>query len=203
MTAELGQYGLLLALLTALFQGTLPLIGAARGQRLWMDSAVPAGRAQFIFLAIAFCALIEGFIENDFSILYVASHSNSALPLYYRIAATWGAHEGSMLLWAFILSGWTLAVTLFSGGLTPVFRARVLGTMGLISFGILLLWTIITRCLVNSFKDSLSLLTSFWIRRIHFSKEFLSNLFCFFSFLSFLFFFPSLCNTFGMFRTNS
>ena len=129
MTAELGQYCLLLALLTALFQGTLPLIGAARGQTLWMESAIPAGRAQFIFLAIAFCALINGFIENDFSIHYVASHSNSALPLYYRIAATWGAHEGSMLLWAFILSGWTLAVTLFSRGLTPTFRARVLGTM--------------------------------------------------------------------------
>ncbi|HAZ41543.1 MAG TPA: c-type cytochrome biogenesis protein CcmF, partial [Methylococcaceae bacterium] len=143
MTAEIGQYCLLLALLTALFQGTLPLIGAARGQGLWMASAIPAGRAQFLFLALSFCALINGFIENDFSIFYVASHSNSALPLYYRIAATWGAHEGSMLLWAFILSGWTLAVTLFSGGLPPVFRARVLGIMGLISFGILLFiqWT--------------------------------------------------------------
>jgi cytochrome c-type biogenesis protein CcmF len=143
MTAEIGQYCLLLALLTALFQGTLPLIGAARGQGLWMASAIPAGRAQFLFLALSFCALINGFIENDFSIFYIASHSNSALPLYYRIAATWGAHEGSMLLWAFILSGWTLAVTLFSGGLPPVFRARVLGIMGLISFGILLFiqWT--------------------------------------------------------------
>jgi cytochrome c-type biogenesis protein CcmF len=103
-----------------------------------MDSALGAGRAQFLFLGTAFMSLIGGFIENDFSILYVASHSNSALPLYYRIAATWGAHEGSMLLWAFILSGWTFAVTLFSQGLTPVFRARVLGVMGLISLGILL-----------------------------------------------------------------
>ena len=115
MTAELGQYSLLLALLTSLFQGVIPLIGAARGQTLWMNSAIGAGRAQFLFLATAFLCLIDGFIENDFSIFYVASHSNSALPLYYRIAATWGAHEGSMLLWAFILSGWTFAVTLFSG----------------------------------------------------------------------------------------
>jgi cytochrome c-type biogenesis protein CcmF len=138
MTAELGQYSLLLALLTALFQGVIPLIGAARGQTLWMNSAIGAGRAQFLFLATAFLCLIDGFIENDFSIFYVASHSNSALPLYYRIAATWGAHEGSMLLWAFILSGWTFAVTLFSGALPAVFRARVLAIMGLTSFGILL-----------------------------------------------------------------
>ena len=138
MSAEFGQYSLLLALVTAFFQGTIPLIGAATGNRLWMDSAISAGRAQFLFLLTALLSLIDGFIENDFSILYVASHSNSALPLYYRIAATWGAHEGSMLLWAVILSGWTFAVTCFNQGLTPPFRARVLGIMGLISFGILL-----------------------------------------------------------------
>ena len=124
--------------MAALVQACLPLLGAARSNRLWTEIAPSAAQAQFVFLATAFGALVYGFIENDFSILYVASHSNQALPLYYRISATWGAHEGSMLLWALILSGWALAVSLFSQGLPPVFKARVLGVMGLISFGILL-----------------------------------------------------------------
>jgi cytochrome c-type biogenesis protein CcmF len=97
-----------------------------------------AGRAQFFFLAVAFACLIDSFIVNDFSVRYVAEHSNSDLPLYYRIAATWGAHEGSMLLWAVILGVWTFAVTVFSGSLSEEFLARVLGIMGLISVGILL-----------------------------------------------------------------
>jgi cytochrome c-type biogenesis protein CcmF len=97
-----------------------------------------AGRAQFFFLAVAFACLIDSFIVNDFSVRYVAEHSNSDLPLYYRIAATWGAHEGSMLLWAVILGLWTFAVTVFSGSLSEEFLARVLGVMGLISVGILL-----------------------------------------------------------------
>lgn len=138
MSAELGQYALLLALITALIQASLPLIGASRGIVLWMAAGAAAARAQFIFLASAFLALVTGFIEHDFSVLYVALHSNLALPLYYRISATWGAHEGSMLLWALILSGWGGAVSLFSRGLPLAFKARVLGVLGLISFGILL-----------------------------------------------------------------
>ncbi len=138
MSAEIGQWCLILAVLFAIAQGTFPLLGAARGIPLWMSVGRAAGRAQFLFLAVAFGCLIQGFITNDFSILYVASHSNSELPLYYRIAATWGAHEGSMLLWALILSVWTVAVTLFCHSLTLPFQARVLGVMGLISTGILL-----------------------------------------------------------------
>jgi len=138
MSAEIGQWSLILAVLFAITQGTFPLLGAARGIPLWMTVGRAAGRAQFLFLAVAFGCLIHGFMVNDFSILYVASHSNSELPLYYRIAATWGAHEGSMLLWALILSVWTVAVTLFCQSLTLPFQARVLGVMGLISTGILL-----------------------------------------------------------------
>ena len=138
MSAEIGQWSLILAALFAITQGTFPLLGAARGIPLWMTVGRAAGRAQFLFLAVAFGCLVQGFIVNDFSILYVASHSNSELPLYYRIAATWGAHEGSILLWALILSVWTVAVTLFCRSLTLPFQARVLGVMGLISTGILL-----------------------------------------------------------------
>jgi cytochrome c-type biogenesis protein CcmF len=138
MSAEIGQWSLILAVLFAITQGTFPLLGAARGIPLWMTVGRAAGRSQFLFLAVAFGCLIHGFMVNDFSILYVASHSNSELPLYYRIAATWGAHEGSMLLWALILSVWTVAVTFFCQSLTLPFQARVLGVMGLISTGILL-----------------------------------------------------------------
>ena len=138
MSAEIGQWSLILAALFAITQGTFPLLGAARGIPLWMTVGRAAGRAQFLFLAVAFGCLVQGFIVNDFSILYVASHSNSELPLYYRISANWGAHEGSILLWALILSVWTVAVTLFCRSLTLPFQARVLGVMGLISTGILL-----------------------------------------------------------------
>jgi cytochrome c-type biogenesis protein CcmF len=138
MTAELGHLALILALLMAVVQGALPLAGAAQGVAVWMAAGRAAGRAQCFFLAVSFACLVDSFIGNDFSVLYVASHSNSELPLYYRIAATWGAHEGSMLLWALILGVWTLAVTIFSRGLSEEFQARVLGIMGLISVGILL-----------------------------------------------------------------
>ena len=138
MTAELGQLALIAALLMALVQGVFPLLGAAQGVLVWMAAGKAAARAQFFFVAVAFACLIDSFVANDFSVLYVASHSNSELPLYYRISATWGAHEGSMLLWAFILGLWTFAVTVFSRSISLEFQARVLGVMGLISVGILL-----------------------------------------------------------------
>ncbi len=138
MTAELGHLALILALFMALLQGTFPLAGAAQGVPVWMAVGRAAGRAQSLFLAVSFACLVDNFIGNDFSVLYVAKHSNSDLPLYYRISATWGAHEGSMLLWALILGLWTFAVTVFSRSLTEEFQARVLGVMGLISVGILL-----------------------------------------------------------------
>ena len=138
MIPELGQFALILALLLAIIQAALPLIGAARGNQAWIAVAAPAGQAQFIFVAIAFCCLAYLFITNDFSVLNVATNSNSRLPLHYRLAATWGSHEGSLLLWALMLSLWTVAVSLFSRHLPEEMVARVLSVMGVISVGFLL-----------------------------------------------------------------
>jgi cytochrome c-type biogenesis protein CcmF len=138
MVPEVGQFALILALLLALTQATLPLIGAARGNPSWIAVAVPAGQAQFIFVAIAFCCLGYSFITNDFSVLNVATNSNSQLPLHYRLAATWGSHEGSLLLWTLMLGLWTVAVSLFSRHLPDDMVARVLSVMGVISVGFLL-----------------------------------------------------------------
>jgi cytochrome c-type biogenesis protein CcmF len=138
MIPEIGQFALIMALLLALTQATIPMLGAARGNRSWMAIAAPAGQAQFIFVAIAFFCLAYSFITNDFSVLNVASNSNSQLPLHYRLAATWGSHEGSLLLWTLMLGLWTVAVTLFSRHLPEEMLARVLGVMGTISVGFLL-----------------------------------------------------------------
>jgi cytochrome c-type biogenesis protein CcmF len=138
MIPEIGQFALIIALLLALTQATLPLIGASRGNRTWIALAAPAGQAQFIFVAIAFCCLGYSFITNDFSVLNVATNSNSQLPLHYRLAATWGSHEGSLLLWTLMLSLWTVAVSLFSRHLPEEMVARVLSVMGIVSVGFLL-----------------------------------------------------------------
>ncbi len=138
MVPEIGQFALILALLLAVTQATIPLLGAARGNQSWIAVAAPAGQAQFIFVANAFCCLAYSFITNDFSVLNVATNSNSQLPLHYRLAATWGSHEGSLLLWALMLALWTVAVSLFSRHLPDEIVARVLGVMGVISVGFLL-----------------------------------------------------------------
>jgi cytochrome c-type biogenesis protein CcmF len=138
MIPEIGQFALITALLLALIQASLPMIGAARGNRSWMAVAAPAGQAQFIFVAIAFGCLAYSFINNDFSVLNVALNSNSHLPPHYRLAATWGSHEGSLLLWTLMMGFWTVAVTLFSRHLPEEMLARVISVMGLISIGFLL-----------------------------------------------------------------
>jgi len=138
MIPELGQFALILALLLAALLGTLPLAGAQRGNRVWMGLARPLALAQFLFIASAFACLAYSFVGNDFSVLNVATNSNSRLPLQYRIAAAWGSHEGSMLLWVLMLGGWTMAVALRSRHLPDEMVARVLGVMGLISLGFLL-----------------------------------------------------------------
>jgi cytochrome c-type biogenesis protein CcmF len=138
MIPELGQFALILALCMALVQSILPLAGAARGRIGWVMLAVPAARAQCLFMCLAFGLLTWSFIVNDFSLMYVANNSNSNLPVRYRFSAVWGAHEGSLLLWALILSFWTVAVTCFSRSLTLVFRGRVIAVMGLVSVGFLL-----------------------------------------------------------------
>ncbi len=137
MLPEVGHFALILALALALAQGVFPLLGAARGNLSLMRVARTTALGQLLFIAIAFGALVHAFIGNDFSVLYVASNSNSSLPLRYRIAGAWGGHEGSMLLWVLILAGWTVAITRFSRHLPEDFVARVLGVMGLISAGFL------------------------------------------------------------------
>ncbi len=138
MIPELGHFSLILALLIAAAQAVVPLLGAHRNSSSWMALARPAARAQFLMIAIAFACLTFAFVNNDFSVLYVAEHSNSQLPLVYRIAAVWGGHEGSLLLWMLMLSGWTLAVSLLSRTLPQAMVARVIGVMGLVAFGFLL-----------------------------------------------------------------
>ncbi|MEE4378649.1 MAG: heme lyase CcmF/NrfE family subunit [Candidatus Competibacteraceae bacterium] len=138
MLPEIGHLALVLALTLALLQAGVPLVGAAVGDARLMAVARPAAAGQFGFLALSFLCLVLSFVNNDFSVAYVAQNSNSQLPLYYRISAVWGGHEGSLLLWVLILSGWTVAVALFSRALPRDLVARVLGVMGLISTGFLL-----------------------------------------------------------------
>ncbi len=137
MIPEIGQFSLILAFCFAIIQGTLPLVGVWKNQSTLSNLAVPAARAQFVFIALAFVCLDYSFYANDFSVLYVASNSNSHLPLAFRLAALWGGHEGSMLLWVTILAVWTMAVTMFAKGLPESFRIRLIAVMGLVSVGFL------------------------------------------------------------------
>jgi cytochrome c-type biogenesis protein CcmF len=137
MIPEIGQFALILALCLALIQATLPLAGAATGRTEWMALARPSAAGQFVFVAIAFGALVYGFLHDDFSILFVAQHSNSALPFFYKVTAAWGGHEGSMLLWIMVLAIWTLAVATFSRSQPDEFMSRVLGVLGIVSAGII------------------------------------------------------------------
>ena len=138
MIPELGHFALILALLLGIAQGVLGLAGAARARQSWMAAAQSAAIGQMVFVACAFGTLVQAFLSSDFSVLYVASNSNSELPAFYRVAAVWGAHEGSLLLWALVQALWTLAVVIFSKQMPETFRARVIGILGLISVGFLL-----------------------------------------------------------------
>ena len=138
MIPELGQFALIMALVMALAQSSLPVIGAAKGINSWISMAKPIARLQLFFMLIAFAALVHAFVVNDFSVLYVASNSNTELPLIFRISAVWGGHEGSLLLWALTLSIWTGAVTIFSRSIPKDMLARVISVMGMVSVGFLL-----------------------------------------------------------------
>ena len=137
MIPELGHFSLLIAAVIALALGTLPLIGAAKRIPAFMAVARPAAQGQLVFVAFAFGCLAWSFYSNDFTVLNVATNSNSQLPVQYRIAATWGSHEGSLLLWVLMLSFWMLAVSVFSRALPEDMVARILGVMGLVSLGFL------------------------------------------------------------------
>ncbi len=137
MIPELGNFLLCLGTGLALLLSSYPLWGAARQDIRLMATARPLAYGVFITIAGAFICLVWAFVVNDFSVAYVANNSNSRLPVYYRIAATWGAHEGSLLLWVLLLSVWTLAVALFSRAMPDEAIARVLAVMGMINAGFL------------------------------------------------------------------
>ncbi|MFY9514677.1 MAG: heme lyase CcmF/NrfE family subunit, partial [Rubrivivax sp.] len=143
MIPELGHFVLWLACGAAIALGVLPLVGAQKNRVDWMLLARPLAGAQAVLVLLAFVCLSSSFVTHDFSVLYVASHSNSALPLPYRLAAVWGGHEGSLLLWMLMLSLWMLAVALFSRHLPLAVLARILAVMGLVSVGFLL-FTLLT-----------------------------------------------------------
>ncbi len=135
MIPELGQLALCLALAVALIQAVVPLYGAHTLNASYIALARPAAQAQALLIAFAFGCLTYAFVTNDFSVQYVAMHSNSALPLHYRVSGVWGGHEGSFLLWCLMLGVWMLAVSAFSAHLPGEMTARVLAVMGLMSAG--------------------------------------------------------------------
>lgn len=135
MIAEYGHFALILALVLALIQSVIPLLGAAAGNRLWMAATSPLVVGQTLMVIFSFGCLVSLFLHDDFSVRYVAANSNTLLPDRYKVSAVWGAHEGSLLLWAMILALWSFAVAMFSRTLPQQLVARVLGVMGLISVG--------------------------------------------------------------------
>ena len=138
MIPELGHFSLILALFVALAMGTLSVVGGQQGRADWMALARPGAQALWLLTAISFSCLAYAFMTNDFSVMYVAQHSNSKLPDIYRFAAVWGGHEGSLLLWLLMLCSWMMAVSLFSRQLPDVMVSRVLGVLGLVAVGFLL-----------------------------------------------------------------
>jgi len=132
---EIGHFAIVVALIIAVIQALLPLVGATIGNIRWMNVAKPAAVTQFFFMALAFACLAYSFATNDFTVKYVAGHSNTYLPLGFKLSAVWGGHEGSLLLWGLTLSGWTFAVALRSQQLPREMLARVLGVLGLVAIG--------------------------------------------------------------------
>jgi cytochrome c-type biogenesis protein CcmF len=135
---ELGHFALWLAVGVTLVLGVVPMVGAQRGRGDLMAVARPATNVLLGLIGFAAICLVASFVRNDFSVLNVASHSNSALPLVYRVAASWGSHEGSLMLWLLMQAGWAWAVSHFSRNLPPAVLSRILAVMGLLTFSFLL-----------------------------------------------------------------
>jgi len=138
MIPELGQFSLILAFCLSILLGSLPIVGAARGNVLWMNLARPLAAGVFVFLGISIGILAYAFVTDDFSVQIVAAQSNSLLPMRYKLTALWGGHEGSFLLWTFMLSGWMLAVSIYSKSMPIEFVSRVLGVLGVLCFAYIL-----------------------------------------------------------------
>ena len=135
MIPELGHFAVILALGVALLQAFVPLLGWRRRDARLLSFAGAAAQGQFLCVAAAYACLTYAFVTKDFSVAYVAENDHTQLPLIYRITAVWGAHEGSLLLWVTILSGWTLAVSVFNRRLPLDMSALVLSVLGMISTG--------------------------------------------------------------------
>ena len=153
MIAELGNYALALSLAIAVLLAIFPLWGAEKGKVQFMALARPMTYGLFLILSVSFGALFYVFAINDFSVQYVVNNSNTTLPIYYRLSAVWGSHEGSLLLWIWLLSLWSAAVALFSKRLPQEAVARVLGIMGIISIGFLLFVLFTSNPFTRTFPD--------------------------------------------------
>ena len=149
MIPEIGHFSLILALFVALAMGVISVTGGQQGRGDWMALARPGAQALWLLTALSFGCLTYAFYTNDFSVMYVAQHSNSKLPDIYRIAGVWGGHEGSLLLWLMMLSSWMLAVSLFSSQLPDAMVSRVLGILGLVAVGFLLFMLITSNPFVR------------------------------------------------------
>jgi cytochrome c-type biogenesis protein CcmF len=143
MIPELGHFALILALGLALVQAVIPLWGSFNGSRTWMEMARPLAWGQLTFLLLAFACLLQAFLTDDFSVLYVSQHSNSLLPQIYKVSALWGGHEGSLLLWVLMLGLWGAAVAAFSRNLPLPMISRVIAVQGMVAIGFLL-FTLLT-----------------------------------------------------------
>ena len=138
MMPELGSFSLILALYLSVLLGTLPIIGAHTNNQIWMNLARPLAAGIFVFLGISISILAYAFVADDFSVSFVALHSNTLLPMRYKLTAVWGGHEGSFLLWTFMLAGWMLAVGIYSKSMPLEFVSRVLGVLGILIFSYIL-----------------------------------------------------------------
>ena len=153
MIAELGNYALALSLAVSLMLAIFPLWGAEKGNAQLMALARPMTYGLFASLSIAFAALFYLFAVNDFSVQYIVNNSNTTLPIYYRLSAVWGSHEGSLLLWIWLLAVWSFAVALLSKHLPQEAVARVLGIMGIISVGFVLFVLFTSNPFTRTFPD--------------------------------------------------
>ena len=135
MIAEAGHFALILALFIAIVQASLPMVGAHHGNALWMSFDKPSAIAQMLMVSLAFACLTYSHVVSDFSVLNVVQNSHSMKPMLYKVAGVWGNHEGSLVLWVFILAAFGSAVAIFGNNLPPTLRARVLAVQALISVG--------------------------------------------------------------------
>lgn len=137
MIPEIGQFSLALALGTAMVQSVLPMLGAARENLLWMRSARSSSIAQLVLIGISFSALMHAFVVSDFTVANVVENSNSLKPMLFKIAGTWGSHEGSLLLWVLILAVFGAGVAILGSNIPDALKARTLSVQAWISTGFL------------------------------------------------------------------